>query len=153
MDWRLVPAVGTQPKLQTMPAYDIYSQSGVSLDDGQREGKGCWRHAQSGHRLSFLPWPQDLENIWVYGQVAHARGQEVRGSDPPGASYGINFENWYFFSLSTLCFLKLILSKTRPTMNLMRKLFYKGLMHLRLGCVSNWEIRFRLRLRCDAIDR
>ena len=35
----------------------------------------------------------DLENIWVYGQVAHARGQEVRGSDPPGASYGINFEN------------------------------------------------------------
>ncbi len=32
MDWRLPQAVGNQPMFQTMPAYDIYSQTCVSLD-------------------------------------------------------------------------------------------------------------------------
>ena len=154
MNWCLVSAVGTQPKLQTMPAYDIYSQSGVSLDDAQHEGKGCWRHAQSVHRLSSLLWLQDLENILVYGQVAHTRGLVVRGSIPAGARYGINFENWYFSAFGPCAFLSSFF-KDPVNSEPYEEVILQGPLALEIGRVvqSGNLISVSVAVRCGAMER
>ncbi len=117
----------------------------------KHKGKGCWRHAQSGHRLSSLPRPQELENTWVYGQVAHTRGQascwavstgaqEARGPDLPGASYGINFESWqrrcsrrHRLMLGALCTCNYLLFST----SLQQHLLSWRTRHTAVRCVCN----------------